>query len=160
MKIYTASSWRNRYYNDVVRRLKEEGFGVYDFRNAISTEGQKLAFDWSQIDPNWEKWNAEEFLQIMLNSELAVNAFKSDFKGMQEADLCLLILPCGKSAHLEAGYVRGAGKPLYIYMPDLERPELTYSISSAIFQDLDALIDCLKRQETVDKLGEPVKEGF
>ena len=32
-KIYVASSWRNKYYPEVVERLKKEGHDVYDFRN-------------------------------------------------------------------------------------------------------------------------------
>jgi nucleoside 2-deoxyribosyltransferase len=147
MKIYTASSWRNKYYENVVKRLKEEGFDVYDFRNAISTEGQQLAFNWNQVDPNWEKWSVDEFLDVICDSELANNAFNSDLKGMQKADVCLLILPCGKSSHLEAGYMRGLGKDLYIYMPEMERPELTYYIASAMYKDLGILIDDLKSKE-------------
>lgn len=147
MKIYTASSWKNKYYSDVVKRLVSEGFYVYDFRNAISTEGKSQAFDWNQIDSNWEKWSTSEFLHALEYNELSANAFKSDLEGMQEAEVCLLILPCGKSSHLEAGYMRGMGKILFIYMPELERPELTYKISDGIFQNLDTLVKCLKEIE-------------
>ena len=29
---------------------------------------------------------------------------------MQEADFCVLLLPCGRSAHSEAGWMKGNGK--------------------------------------------------
>ena len=32
-KIYVASSWRNQYFPDVVKILREYGHEVYDFRN-------------------------------------------------------------------------------------------------------------------------------
>ena len=32
-RIYVASSWRNAYYPEVVKRLREYGHEVYDFRN-------------------------------------------------------------------------------------------------------------------------------
>ena len=32
-KIYVASSWRNQYYPEVVKALREAGHEVYDFRN-------------------------------------------------------------------------------------------------------------------------------
>jgi nucleoside 2-deoxyribosyltransferase len=144
VKIYTASSWRNKYYVGIVKRLKEEGFAVYDFRSAISTEGQKLAFDWKQIDPDWERWDIEKYLSALECNELARNAFESDLRGMEEADICLLILPCGKSSHLEAGYMKGMGKDLYIYMPELERAELTYKLANLIYKNLDQLISDLK----------------
>ena len=35
-KIYVASSWRNEYYPEVVRQLREAGHEVYDFRNPPS----------------------------------------------------------------------------------------------------------------------------
>lgn len=31
MKIYVASSWRNEYYPEVVQKLRDAGFDVYDF---------------------------------------------------------------------------------------------------------------------------------
>ena len=32
-KIYVASSWRNPYFEQVVKRLREQRYEVYDFRN-------------------------------------------------------------------------------------------------------------------------------
>lgn len=47
--IYVASSWRNPYYENVVKRLKKEGFPVYDFRNP--PHGGK-GFHWTDVDEN------------------------------------------------------------------------------------------------------------
>ena len=47
-KIYVASSWRNQYYPDVVKKLREYGHEVYDFRNPPHNHG---AFLWKNIDP-------------------------------------------------------------------------------------------------------------
>ena len=47
MKIYLASSWRNRYQQDVVKALREVGFTVYDFKNLernIDNSGIKKGF--------------------------------------------------------------------------------------------------------------------
>ena len=49
-KIYVASSWRNQYFPEVVKKLREYGHEVYD------------------------------------------------------CNACLLVLPCGRSAHTEAGW--------------------------------------------------------
>lgn len=49
MKIYVASSWRNEYYPEVVMKLREAGFDVYDFRNPpASDEG----FHWNNASDN------------------------------------------------------------------------------------------------------------
>ena len=46
---------------------------------------------------------------------------------MQWADTGVLVMPCGRSAHLEAGYFVGAGKRLIILINDSE-PELMYKM--------------------------------
>ena len=53
-KIYVASSWRNKYYSDVVDRLREAGHEVYDFRNPPQGTG---GFHWSDVDPNYMDWS-------------------------------------------------------------------------------------------------------
>lgn len=138
MKIYTASSWKNLYYEDVVSFLRERGHEVYDFRNTISTRGKQLAFNWDQIDPNWEDWSVPEFHMALMH-ELSVNAFRSDHQGMLDSEVCVLILPSGKSSHIEAGFMKGMGKKLIIYMPEKDRPELTYSLADAVVGSLATL---------------------
>ena len=123
LKIYTASSWRNSRYPEVVRAIKEAGFEVYDFQNPWD---KGAAFNWSQIDSNWESWTIEQFIGA-LKHPLARRGFASDKAGMDWADICVLILPSGKSSHIEAGYFAGQGKPVHILL-DGTRPELTYSI--------------------------------
>lgn len=144
LKIYTASSWKNQYYPLIVDKLIKEGYQVYDFRTAISTIGHKEAFDWVQVSKDWENWTTSEFI-FHLHDALCVNAFNSDLKGMQESDICLLILPSGKSSHIEAGYMKGLGKKLFIFAPDNTRPELTYSLADNIFIKFQDLLDALKR---------------
>ena len=148
MKIYTASSWRNEYYQGVVDWLKSDGHEVYDFRNTISTPGKSKAFNWEKIAINWENWTPEEFAHSIKNP-LAQNAFKSDYEGMIKSDACVLILPCGRSSHIEAGYMKGLGKKLYIYMPVKERPELTYSIADGIYTHIMELSKRLKGDSIV-----------
>ena len=143
MKIYTASSWKNKYYSAIVEELQASGHEVYDFRKAISTKGSGVAFNWEQIDPNWESWTPEQF-EAGLNHKLAVNAFESDYYGMLNAEACVLILPCGKSAHIEAGFMKGMGKKLYLVMPEKDRPELTYSIANGIFSNVKQLLEVIK----------------
>ena len=56
--IYVASSWRNPYYTEVVKRLREEGFDVYDFRNPPHGGN---GFRWTDIDENAPNWSFEEY---------------------------------------------------------------------------------------------------
>src|SRR5688500_1336937 len=107
MNIYVASSWRNNYQQDVVRALRELDHDVYDFKQPPGADG----FHWSEIDGGWKSWDSPRYIQA-LSHPIAERGFKSDWEAMQAADACLLVLPCGRSAHIEAGYFVGAKKPL------------------------------------------------
>jgi len=39
-----------------------------------------------------------------------VRQFHNDIKAMEACDACVLVLPCGRSAHTEAGWFAGRGK--------------------------------------------------
>ena len=141
LKVYTASSWRNPRYGEVVKEIKAQGFDVYDFQNPWD---KGATFNWGQIDHNWEKWSMEDFVRA-LRDPIARRGFDSDFAGMKWADVCVLILPCGRSAHMEAGYFAGKGKPVHILL-DGERPELTYSLGKC-WTNTKALIGGLYHDE-------------
>ena len=124
MNIYVASSWRNELQQEVVAALRLNGHIVYDFRNpAPGNHG----FHWSEIDPAWQSWTPWQFRLALLH-EIAQRGFKSDFDAMRAADAGVLVMPCGRSAHLEAGYFVGAGKPLLILLAEGE-PELMYNMA-------------------------------
>jgi len=52
------------------------------------------------------------------------------------ADACVLVMPCGRSAHLEAGYFVGANKRLVILIDDGE-PELMYKLADKVYITVD-----------------------
>lgn len=122
-KLYVASSWRNEYQPAVVELMRELGHEVYDFRNPPQASG----FAWSDVDPNWEKWTTPQYRECLFHPT-AVKGFNNDFTGMKWADMCLLVLPCGRSAHAEAGWMAGAGKPVFVYSPVAQEPELMYRL--------------------------------
>jgi hypothetical protein len=51
---------------------------------------------------------------------------------MTSCDTCVLVLPCGRSAHTEAGWFAGRGKKVIVYLPERQEPELMYKLFSAI----------------------------
>lgn len=148
MKIYVASSWRNKYQPKVVEKLRAEGFEVYDFKNP---KENNHGFHWSQIDPDWKKWNPEQFTQALTHS-LAEEGFDSDMTALEQADATVLVLPCGKSAHLELGHANGLGQITAIYIPEPSEPELMYKMTNLISSDLNKIIEMLKEHEEVNSL--------
>jgi len=142
MRIYVASSWRNDYQPDVVFGLREAGHQVYDFRHpGPGNDG----FHWRQIDPKWKSWGARQFAEA-LSHPTAEHGFRLDYGAMQCAEACVLVLPAGRSAHMEASWFVGAGKPLLILLSDGE-PELMYKLATGLFTGLGALLLHLEQLE-------------
>lgn len=134
MMIYVASSWRNKYQPSVVAELRKVGFEVYDFRHPIEDDN---GFRWSEIDSDWENWTLDGFIEG-LGHPLAIGGFTMDFEAMQECNACVLVMPCGRSAHLECGWFVGQGRATIIYIPPEEKvePELMYLMNEAITSSL------------------------
>lgn len=140
MKIYVASSWRNEFYPDVVKALREAGHDVYDFRNPPSGGH---GFKWSEIIANYMDWTPEEYRAQMTHPK-AEAQFKDDFDAMRSCDACVLVLPCGRSAHTEAGWFAGAGKKVWVYIPVKQEPELMYKLFDGVCVTLEELIGRIK----------------
>ena len=138
--IYVASSWRNKHYPEVVRRLREEGHDVYDFRNPPHGGN---GFRWSDVDEKALNWTFEQYTEG-LRHPLAERQFAADLEAMRQADACVLVLPCGRSAHTEAGWMAGAGKKVVAYIPEMGEPELMYKLFAGVAGTLDDLVRCLR----------------
>lgn len=138
--IYVASSWRNPDYTGVVKRLREEGHDVYDFRNPPHGG---TGFHWTDVDENAPNWTFEEYAEG-LHHPLAEQQFEADLMALQQADTCVLVLPCGRSAHTEAGWMAGAGKRVIVYIPEMVEPELMYKLFDRVVGSLDSLIESLR----------------
>ncbi len=134
-RIYVASSWRNKFYPDVVKRLREEGHEVYDFRNP--PHGGH-GFRWTEIDAKALEWSFNQYSEG-LHHPLAERQFAADLEAMEWADTCVLVLPCGRSAHTEAGWFAGAGKRVIAYIPEMVEPELMYKLFASVTDNLDGL---------------------
>lgn len=135
-RIYVASSWRCADQPSVVEALREAGHEVYDFRNPPAGTG----FAWSEIDANWLEWGVDTYRDL-LNHQRAVEGFASDFDAMRWADTFVLVLPCGRSAHLELGWAVGQGKRTAILLSqDKFEPELMYRMVDKLATSLDELL--------------------
>ena len=139
-RIYLASSWRNTQQPSVVVALRKSGHRVYDFRNPRSGVP---GFAWSEIDANWQNWTAKEYRHLLTTHPIAAQGYLSDLRAMEWADTCVLLLPCGRSAHLEAGWFTGRGKRCIVLTRDSEEPELMALLATDICISLDEVIDLL-----------------
>lgn len=138
MKIYVASSWRNEHQQGVVDLLRDAGNTIYDFKNP---EAGNHGFHWEEIDPQWQQWTPEQYMNA-LEHPVAERGFGKDFEAMRWADACVVVMPCGRSAHLEAGWFCGQGKRCLFYYPDgvMVEPELMVKMARGIVRGEQALL--------------------
>lgn len=140
--VYVASSWRNPDQPAIVDAIRATGADVYDFRNPPNGAG----FGWEEIHPGWRQWTAAQYVAA-LEHPRAIEGFASDFDAMQRADAVVLVLPCGRSAHLELGWAVGAGKRTAILLNGDHEPELMVKMVDHIATDLPSLIAWLTGDE-------------
>jgi len=140
-RIYLASSWRNPYQEYVLNYLRGAGHEVYDFKSPPN--GVK-GFAWSEIDADWKNWTARQYREYLTTHPIASRGYLNDFRGMEWADTCVLLHPCGRSAHLEAGWFAGRGKRLIILTQDGEEPELMALMANHICLDIAEVVSVLR----------------
>ena len=139
--IYVASSWRCEFQPEIVRFLQKRGHDVYDFKNPRPGDH---GFHWSAISTRWTEWSCSEF-RSGLASPIAQAGFRSDMAALRACDVVMLVLPCGRSAHAEAGWAAGAGKKVYVYLPPRKQiePELMYLMFDGITDTFAELAEML-----------------
>jgi len=117
-RIYIASSWKNA---DWVRRLadllRSQGHEVFDFTDTKNRVPglDKFVFGAKEWAAHSGKSPDEIKYKDFLTWPPTKRAFASDKAGIDWADTVVLLLPSGRSSHLEAGYAVGRDKCLFIY---------------------------------------------
>ena len=133
-RIYVASSWRNPFQPGIVSALRVVGHKVYDFKDSDG-------FSWKDTDGGDENgWDFDAWLHA-LEHPAAERGFARDMSALATAHRCVMVLPCGRSAHLEAGYAIGQGKPTAIWCPLYDTPDLMVKMADLVTQDLSTIVD-------------------
>lgn len=135
MKIYIASSWKNKEEClSLAGLLRNEGHKVDCF---CDTSTGRYSFHWSELVEREE--DLADFDQVRFMADpRAERAFQEDKKWLDWAEAVVLLLPSNRSAHLEAGYIKGQGKLLYILgdFPPGEF-EVMYGFADGIYRYTD-----------------------
>jgi hypothetical protein len=154
--IYVASSWRNQLQPRVVELLRSLGHWVYDFKRP----GSRAEPGFNLTDPGPEHSNrvdgdpwalnlasATDYVAA-LSHPAAVEGFARDFDAMLTSDTFVLVLPCGRSAHLELGWAVGARRRTAILLDNPCTPELMYRMVDKVATSLDDLVQWLAASDS------------
>ena len=136
--IYMIGSLRNPDIPKIGASLRSIGFEVFD--------------DWHAAGPiaddSWQAYEQSRghTYDEALKGYAARHVFDFDWFHLNRADIGLLVLPAGKSGHLELGYMAGKGKPCYILMDkEPERYDVMYQFAEGgVFFDVNSLKGALR----------------
>lgn len=124
--IYVIGSLRNPQVPVLAGRLRELGLDVFDDWFAAGPE----ADDWWQ---KYEQARGHDYRRALAGYP-ATQVFSYDKHHLDRCDACVLLLPAGKSGHLELGYMIGRGKPGYIIVPEnTDRWDVMYKFATQVF---------------------------
>jgi len=151
MKIYVASSWRNKKHEKIVELLRDNNHEVYDFKNPSE---EISGFSWDQVDDNWQNWTNAEYVQALYHPN-AIAGFHRDLLAMRWADAFVLVNPCGRSAHLELGWAIGSRKPNAILLDENDQDkDLMYKLADYICLDTQSLVLWAKSVDSIITLNQ------
>ena len=107
--------------------------------------------DWFAAGPeaddywrDYEQSRGHSFTQA-LSGFAAENIFRFDKRHLDRCNAACLVLPAGRSGHLELGYIIGSGKPGYILLEgEPDRFDVMYRFATGVFNSLEELIENLR----------------
>ena len=95
-------------------------------------------FRWTEIDPDCSEWTFSQYEEGLVHPA-AERQFANDLEALEWADTCVLVLPCGRSAHTEAGWCKGRGMKTIVYIPKMEEPELMYKLFDGVTDTIEGV---------------------
>lgn len=136
--IYLIGSLRNTEIGPIATRLRAEGFDVFD---DWRSPGPTTDDEWME----YEKARGRTYGEAIYGHH-ARNVFEFDKTHLDRADAAVLVLPAGRSAHIELGYIIGKGRLGYVLFPEEpERYDIMYQFADGVYFHLDQLIEQLRR---------------
>lgn len=136
--IYLIGSLRNPEIPVITKRFRDEGLEIFADWYAAGPEADDYWRD-------YEKSQGFTYIEA-LSRPAAKNVYAFDRRHLEASDVVVLVLPAGKSGHLELGWALGRGKRGYILVDSPERWDVMYQFATGIYSDLEELVLELKDQ--------------
>lgn len=137
--IYLISSLRNPETPAFANELEELGFEVFSDWFAPGPEADDF---WRKYEKAHKRTYAEA-----LKGYAAKHIFEFDKFHLDRCDAVVLLMPAGKSGHLELGYALGKGKPGYmLFLEEPERWDVMLQFCTDVFFDKKSLFSALQKE--------------
>jgi len=136
---FIASRWRNKdSVLELTRKLREKGENVYCF---IESEASQKYVEVLHKDTG-KQMEILEAIENWREDPRVKELFKGDMNALRESEAVILLLPAGKSSHIEAGVAYGFGKKL-ILIGEQKETETLYLIFNEVYPGIDDFIASL-----------------
>lgn len=140
-KVYIIGSLRNEHIQVIAEQIrKETGYEVFDDWMAAGPEADDY---WKSYEVHRGRSYSEA-----LDGYAAKHVFDFDVHHLNESDAAVLVLPAGRSGHLELGYMAGRNRRTYILLDqgyvNEGRFDVMYRFADLVTEDLNAIISDLK----------------
>lgn len=136
--VYLIGSLRNEKIPQLGVSLREAGLEVFDDWFAAGPEADDY---WQK----YEKLRGRKY-EDALYGYAARNTFRFDYSHLHRVDCVVLVLPAGRSGHLELGFASGLGKRSYVlFDAEPERWDVMYQFATRVFTNKKDLIAELKQ---------------
>jgi nucleoside 2-deoxyribosyltransferase len=136
--VYLAGSLRNPHITSLTEQLS----------TALS---MRVFSDWYAAGPEADDYWKSYYTALgysyteALKQPASKHVFEFDKKHIDMSAVMVLVLPAGKSGHLELGYHLGKGKPGYILLDGADdRFDVMYQFATGVANDVDELIHMIQ----------------
>jgi len=126
--IYLIGSLRHPRVRAVARELRDRRIEVFDDWHAAGPEADDI----------WQKYEQDRghTFREALRGKHAQDVVAFDRRNLDASRAGILVMPAGKSGHVELGYLIGQGKPAYILLEkEPERWDVMYGLATKILYD-------------------------
>lgn len=135
--IYVIGSMRNPLVIDVAAQLRHVGFDVFDDWYAPGPEADDF---WQ----SYAKHRGQTYKEA-LSDYHARHVFEFDKFHLDRAEVAVLVMPAGRSAHIELGYMVGQGKKAYVlFDTEPERYDIMYNFATGVCFSVPELLTTIK----------------
>lgn len=136
-KVYVMGALRNPRVPELANKIRAFGFEVFD--------------DWYSPGPDadeywqaYEKQRGRTYLEALRGAH-AQDIYEFDKSHLDSCDFAVMVMPCGKSAHMEMGYLTGRGKMVFILFDgEPDRYDIMYLFAQDVFMNEDDLLHTLR----------------
>ena len=134
--IYLIGSLRNAAIPSIGNRIRDCGFEVFDDWHSAGPEA----------DDHFKRYHIERNITYdqALKGYAAQHIFNFDKRHLDRADMAILVMPAGRSGHLELGYMAGRGKPTFVLLEEgNDRRDLMLQFANGVYFSMEKLLESL-----------------